>query len=104
MLAIPELNFGFSDAENYKNKEHKQLFNQIFVRTAEIDKLCDSNIYFLIGEKGTGKTAYALYFVNNAYKNNLSVINYIRETEYQKFVALKRERHLTLSDYTNIWK
>ena len=104
MLPISELNFGFSDAENYKNKEYKDLFNHIFVRTAELDKLCKSNVFFLVGEKGTGKTAYAIYLVNNSYKNNRSVINYIRETEYQKFVALKKEKHLTLSDYTNIWK
>ena len=25
-------------------------------------------------------------------------------TDYQKFVTLKRERHLQLSDYTSIWK
>ena len=35
---------------------------------------------------------------------NLASIRYIRETEYQKFVTLKQERHLELSDYTNIWK
>ena len=46
MLPISELNFGFSDAENYKNKEYKDLFNHIFVRTAELDKLCKSNVFF----------------------------------------------------------
>ncbi|EMQ2876387.1 hypothetical protein V9N52_001630, partial [Vibrio navarrensis] len=33
-----------------------------------------------------------------------SEIKYIRETEYKKFVELKINKHLTLTDYTNIWK
>ncbi len=80
------------------------MFNQIFLRTPDLEKLCESRNYFLIGEKGTGKTAYAVYLSNTGYKNNLSSIKYLRETEYRKFVALKKAKHLTLSDYTNIWK
>ena len=104
MLKIPELNLGFSDAENYKRKENKNFFNSIFLRNDSLEKLCDRSIFFLIGEKGTGKTAYAVYLSNNNYKNNLASIRYIRETEYQKFHTLKKEKHLALSDYTNIWK
>lgn len=59
--------------------------------------------YFLIGEKGTGKTAYAVFLSNNHYKENISELKYIRETDYQKFVTLKIKKHLELSDYTNIW-
>jgi hypothetical protein len=66
--------------------------------------LCDPAISFLIGEKGTGKTAYAVYLANNDYLNTLSSLLYLRETEYQKFVALKKEKHLGLSDYASIWK
>ena len=59
---------------------------------------------FLVGEKGTGKTAYAVYLENNNYKNNGASLRYIRETEYQKFLEMKKAKHLTLSDYTSIWK
>lgn len=104
MLKIPELNFGFNDAENYRMKEYKKLFNSIFLQTKALDDLCKSNNFFLIGEKGTGKTAYAVYLANNSYKNHLADIKYIRETEYEKFLKLKKERHLVLSDYTSIWK
>lgn len=104
MLPISELNVGFSDAENYKRRENKDLFNKIFLRTDSLDTLCERNIFYLIGEKGTGKTAYAVYLSNNNYKNNLALIKYIRETEYQKFLTLKKKQHLALSDYTNIWK
>jgi len=104
MKKIAELNFGFSDAENYKRRENKELFNNIFLRDDSLEKVCENQVFFLIGEKGTGKTAYAVFLSNNNYKNNQANIKYLRETEYQKFVSLKRDKHLELSDYTSIWK
>ena len=103
MKPIKDLNLGFRDAESYKKKENKELLNKLFLRTHKLDELADTNKYFLIGEKGTGKTAYAVYYSNNNYKNTNSTIKYIRETEYKKFVELKNTKHLTLTDYTNIW-
>jgi len=104
MLPIEKLNFGFNDAENYRRRENKELLNQFFIRTEELDKLIHGNYFFLMGEKGTGKTAYAVYLSNNNYKETTASLKYIRETEYQKFISMKLEKHLTLSDYTNIWK
>lgn len=104
MKTIVELNLGFSDAVNYKKKENKALLDKFFVRSKELDALLSPNIYFLVGDKGTGKTAYSVYLSNNEYRNTLSQSYPISETEYVKFIALKKERHLTLSDYTNIWK
>lgn len=104
MKNILELQLGFSDAENYRRRENKDLLNRVFIRNQYLDRLCEPAISFLVGEKGTGKTAYAVYLANNNYKETLAAIRYIRETEYQKFIALKREKHLNLSDYTSIWK
>ncbi len=104
MLRIQDLNFGFNDAENYKRSENKSLLNKVFFRTDELDRLCEKSTFFLIGEKGTGKTACAVYLSNNDYKETLSSISYIRETDYQKFVQMKMKEHLVLSDYVDIWK
>jgi len=104
MKNVLELNLGFADAENYKRRENKALFNTIFFRNSYLDDLLELSRFFLIGEKGTGKTAYAVFLSNNDYKNTVSQIKYIRETDYQQFVFLKKEKHLQLSDYTNIWK
>ena len=104
MLKIKDLNLGYSDAENYKRRENKELLNHLFIRNDSLEKLCSPSTTFLVGEKGTGKTAYAVYMVNNSYQNNASSIRYIRETEYQKFITLKKEKHLDLSDYSSIWK
>lgn len=104
MKSIQELNLGFNDAENYQRRENKQLFNNIFVKNKFLDNLLDSSIFFLIGEKGTGKTAYSVYLANNEYKENTAELKYIRETDYQKFVTLKKNNQLELSDYDSIWK
>ena len=58
----------------------------------------------MIGEKGTGKTAFAVYFCNNALNNNIAQLNYIRETDYNKFIELKKLKHLKLTDYIHVWK
>ncbi len=104
MKTIPDLRLGFRDAENYRRKENKELFNSIFIRTTTLDELCDAGKYFLVGEKGTGKTAYSVFMSNSEYKNTAATLRYIRETEYQKFVTMKNQKHLDLSDYVNIWK
>ena len=104
MKSVSKLILGFNDAENYKRRENREIFNQIFIRTKTLSKLCEPSTYFLIGEKGTGKTAYAVFMANNDYNNHTTSLRYIRETEYQKFVEMKRSKNLTLSDYTNIWK
>lgn len=104
MKTILDLQLGFSDAENYKRRENKELLNKVFIRNRHLDRLCEPAISFLVGEKGTGKTAYAVYLANNEYQDTLSSLRYIRETEYQKFITLKQEKHLDLSDFTSIWK
>lgn len=103
MKLISELYLGSSDAENYKRKENKSFFNKIFVRNHYLEKLLNPCTYFLIGEKGTGKTAYSVFLSNNEYKNTISQIRYLRETDYQKFIVLKKQKHLQLSDYSSIW-
>jgi hypothetical protein len=104
MKRIAELNFGFNDAVNYKKPENKEMFEKFFFKTDEFQKLFSNSIYFILGEKGTGKTAYATYVVNNYISDTRGFLNYISETDYQKFIKLKNENHLLLSDYTNIWK
>lgn len=104
MKLIKDLELGFADAENYKRRENKDLLNRVFIRDRHLEDLCQPNVSFLIGEKGTGKTAYSIFLTNNQYKETVSSTRYVRETEYQKFIALKREKHLSLSDFASIWK
>jgi hypothetical protein len=36
MLSISDLKLGFSDAENYKRRENKNLLNKIFIRDGSL--------------------------------------------------------------------
>lgn len=78
MKIVPDLYLGFRDAENYKRRENKKIFNNIFFRANKLDHLCGPSSFFLIGEKGTGKTAYAVYLENSDYKNTIASLRYIR--------------------------
>jgi len=104
MIRVDNLVLGSNDAEDYKRKDLKEFLNTVFIKNQYLDKLLTMNTFFLIGEKGTGKTAYAVFLSNNEYKETRSQIKYIRETQYQKFVTLKKERQLILSDYASIWR
>ena len=104
MKKLKDLSFGFGDAESYRQKDHKEFFNQVFVKNQFLDKLMLSCVYFLIGEKGTGKTAYSVFLSNNNYKETSATIKFLRDTDYLKFLHLKDTEQLQLSDYASIWK
>lgn len=104
MKKIAELNLGFSDAQNYSQRGNKQLFSSIFVRNSYLDDLLDNNVYFLIGEKGTGKTAYATYLSNNEYYGKKGILKFISGTDYEKFYELKQKKQIDISGYVDIWK
>ncbi len=104
MKKIAELTFGYNDAVNYKKPENQNLFKKFFFKTPEFQKIFSPTTYFIIGDKGTGKTAYATYLVNNETNGHKGFINFISNTDYPKFIKLKNDNHLQLSDYTNIWK
>lgn len=104
MKSIKNLNLGFTDAENYKLKDNRDLQRKYFYKDFNLDKLLMSHVTFLIGEKGTGKTAYAVYLSNNEYKNTTSTINQIRESEYSRFYNLMEAGQIKISSYPEIWK
>ena len=39
MKDVSELNLGSNDAEDYRRRENKQLFNDIFVKDINLDRL-----------------------------------------------------------------
>lgn len=104
LKAIKDLNLGFSDAQNYTQRGNKQMLADVFVKNSYLTKLLNSNVYYLIGEKGTGKTAYAAYLSNNEYESNKSILKYISGTDYEKFYELKKCGQIDISGYTDIWK
>ena len=104
MKKVTELNLGFSDAQNYMQRGNKKMFSEVFVKNTYLEKLMNQNIYYLIGEKGTGKTAYAVFLNNNEYLNTKSILKFISATDYEKFYELKKSKRIDVSGYVDIWK
>lgn len=104
MLTVPQLNLGSIDAINYKQRQEKEFLAKVFMRDAFLDALIDHKRYFIIGEKGTGKTAYAVLLNNTDYMQTLSSVRNLTETDYTKFISLKEAGHLKVTEYVDAWK
>lgn len=103
-LAISDLNIGAIDAISYSGRQEKKFLSLIFLRDSVLDRLLEKRRYFLVGEKGTGKTAYATLLSNMEYKNTSADVRSVTATDYSRFVALKSLGHLQVSGYTDVWK
>lgn len=104
MLTVPELNFGSIDAVNYKHRKDREFLAKIFFRDSYLEDILQPKKYFLIGEKGTGKTAYAVLLNNTDHHKTRSSVFNVTATDYQSFLRLKKNDHLSISSYKDIWK
>lgn len=105
MKAFSEIDFGYGDAANYKNnRKYKDLFSKVFVKDEKLEKLMREDTYYLIGDKGTGKTAYSVFLENNEYQNTQSRVINLEATDYKIFLNLKKLGFLQLSDFSRVWK
>jgi len=102
--SIQSLQEPFNDAFNYRSRKEKELFNKLFLITDSLERCLSPSTYFLMGEKGAGKTAYAVYLENNAPHNNRCQVTTMTETQYSRFINLKKAGKLDYSDYANIWR
>lgn len=104
LLPVTELNIGSIDAINYATRKDKEFFSKIFYRDEFLEDILEPKKYFLIGEKGTGKTAYAVLLANAEYRNTTATVNTVLGTDYQKFLHLKEQNQLNMSSYSDIWR
>ena len=104
MLTVPKLNVGSIDAVNYKQRKDRDFLAQVFFRDNYLEDILQPKKYFLIGEKGTGKTAYAVLLNNTDHQQTRSSVFNVTATDYQSFLQLKRNDYLSISSYKDIWK
>ncbi|WP_183002658.1 P-loop ATPase, Sll1717 family [Achromobacter sp. UMC71] len=104
MKKINELIEPSLDAIDYRAKEKKKFFLDAYVETDFLKKACNSNCYYFIGEKGTGKTALAFHMQNASPKNISSKLISISETQYARFINLKQKGQLEYTDYSIVWR
>ena len=56
------LKFPSEEADSYLIPENRNTINSFFYKGGAYDKLRESSTYFLVGGKGSGKTAYSANF------------------------------------------
>lgn len=61
-MNFTDLQIPFDEAENYFKPNNKEKLNRLFYKDRNYNKLLNDTTYFLIGEKGSGKTTYCAYF------------------------------------------
>lgn len=105
MKKIEELQQIKGDAYDYyiSRNEDTDLFEKIFLVDEIIDEICRPDKYFLIGEKGSGKTAYSVYMSKSDMVNCFCSISLVENTLYQRFLNMKKQKALELSNYKDIW-
>lgn len=102
--SLADLQEPFNDAVNYRSRQEKEFFSRIFLRTDDLQSCLKPSVYYLIGEKGSGKTAYAAYLENNDVDETRCRLSTMTETQYKRFITLKKRGQLEYSDYASIWR
>lgn len=104
MKKIEKLQQIKEDAYDYyiENNEETTLFEKIFLVDEIIDEINKPDKYFLIGEKGSGKTAYSVYMCKEQ-TESFCTLSLVENTLYQKFINMKNQKSLALSSYKDIW-
>lgn len=105
MKPIQELQQIKGDAYDYyiSGSQDAELFEKIFLVDEIIDEICKPDKYFLVGEKGSGKTAYSVYMSKKSCNNCFGSISLVENTLYQRFINMKKQKALEISSYKDIW-
>ena len=77
---------------------------KFFLADDNLSLLIQPQRYFLIGEKGTGKTAYAAYLSTAQYRNFEGHTTFIQQVDYLTMRALAEEHGLKDQDFVSCWE
>lgn len=93
-----------TDAIDYNTIEGQKALQRIFINNDNVGKIKSQRRYYIVGDKGTGKTAYALYLQGQSSEKQAYMIKNMQDTTYDVFVQLKKNNLLTISDYEDVWR
>lgn len=103
-LPARELTFGFADAKGYQQGASRELFSRLYSRSDDVDRLHGSSCYFIIGDKGSGKTALATYFINGLHSKATALSLFVTKEAFNKFLDFRARENVPATDYGDIWK
>lgn len=103
-MSYIDIEIPFDEAENYFKSNNKEKLNRLFYKDSNYNKLLRDTTYYLIGEKGSGKTTYCAYFCNNTINNTRSKRYLLTVDDYNKILKMKKEGKLNYTHYITLWK
>jgi hypothetical protein len=103
MKKIRDLDIPFNDAIEYNDAEKLSKFISHYNVTSAIDKLDQPNTYYVIGEKGTGKTAICLYYISRPGEDKCKILP-LSETFFERFVFMFRNGRIRSESFATIWR
>jgi len=106
MIPIERLKFGFPDARQYQSPLEIERFKTIyFPDSQQINKLKSEPVYFVIGDKGTGKTALATYFINGLDDDTVGQSIFLQKEDFSRFYNFtKTIPDFDPSDFGEMWR
>ena len=102
--SIPELAEIPTDAIDYNSVDGQKALQKIFIHNKYVEDILSPHRYYIVGDKGTGKTAYALYLQGCSNKERINLIKNMQDTTYGVFMQLKKNNFLSISDYEDVWR
>jgi len=100
-----DIDFPYDEADNYLTPSNKAKFNRFFYKGDIFETLRKDTTYYLIGDKGSGKTAYSVYYCNNNVEGNIhSKIYQLSVDDYNKIIQMKADHKLDYTNYVTLWK
>lgn len=103
-MSYTDIEIPFDEAENYFKPNNREKLNKLFYKDGNYNKLLQDTTYYLIGEKGSGKTTYCAYFCNNTINNTRSKRYLLTVDDYNKILKMKKEGKLNYTHYITLWK
>jgi hypothetical protein len=106
LLPIEQLKFGFPDARQYQSPLEIERFKSIyFPDSQQIDKVKSEPVYFVIGDKGTGKTALATYFINGLDAETIGQSIFLQKEDFSRFYNfVKTIPDFDPADFGEMWR
>lgn len=103
---ISQLNFGFADAREYQSGAQANKFKSIFYEDPkQIDRLKNEPVYYVVGDKGTGKTALATYFINELDDDVVGLSIFLQQDDFTRFYDFSTKiEGFDKTDSGEMWK
>lgn len=102
---ISALRFGSTDARTYLNNPAQpmaEFFRNSFYKSSHLSRITDPSIYFFIGEKGVGKTAYSAYATLFLDEYN-ATSDFFETNDFTRFLEVAKNIGLEKSQYALGW-